>query len=215
MYDLIIRNGILYDGTGSSGYPADLGIRNGFITAVGDLHAADAQAVIDAAGRAVTPGLIDMHSHADCSLPMWPDAESLLGQGITTVFAGHCGMSLAPVTGYWLEQYFEGEALDQVIPQFPGGPIPGIGRVVRTDDLAAPFQKAYGTALDWRSFGEYLQHLERNGIGVNIAANVGHSQLRQQVLGFDARRAATPQETARMCDMLDTALSEGAYAGRG
>ena len=211
MLDLILQGGIVYDGTGSDGFTADMGIQGGFISAIGDLSGQAARSVVDARGRAITPGFIDMHSHADCSVPMWPDMESALGQGVTTCFAGHCGMGLAPVRHYWLEQCFDARAIDKIIPQFAGGPIPGVGRVVETARLRPAFREAYGEDLDWGSFGEYLAHLKRVGHGANLAINVGHSQLRQQVLGPSAERAATPEEIRRMVQELDRCFDEGAF----
>ena len=211
MLDLIIRGGTVYDGTGDDGFTADVGICDGSIVEVGNLGSQAARHIISAQGKAVTPGFIDMHSHADCSVPMWPDMESALGQGITTCFAGHCGMSLAPVHHYWLEQCFEARAFDKIIPQFAGGPIPGIGRVVKTEQLRPAFREAYGEELDWGRFGEYLAHLKRVGHGANLAVNVGHSQLRQQILGPCAERAATPEEIRQMVRELDRCLDEGAF----
>lgn len=211
MLDIIICGGTLYDGTGAPGVRADIGIRSGKIEKIGILDSEEAKVRIDASGKAVTPGLIDMHSHIDCSIPMWPNAESALGQGITTCFAGHCGMSVAPVPAFWLEQCFEQRAFDLVAEKLPGGPIPGDGRVVETDKLRPAFAQAYGETLDWSSFGEYLGHMERVGHGVNFSANVGHSQLRLQVLGRDCCRPATKEEISRMCTMLEESLQEGAF----
>ena len=211
MVDMIIRGGTVYDGAGGPGYKADVAVKGGIITQVGDLSGLTAQKEIDAAGRAVTPGFIDMHSHADCSVAMWPDMESALGQGITTCFAGHCGMGVAPVKNYWLEQCFEARAFNKVIPQIPGGPIPGDGRVLETSKLRQAFFEAYGQELDWSSFGEFVQHLGCVGHGANMAINVGHSQLRQQFMGHDARRAATGDEIAQMVRELERSLDEGAF----
>ena len=102
MSALLIQNGAVVDGTGRLPYPADVLIHGGEITAVAPCMEVPAGArVIDAAGKLVTPGFINMHAHSDCSAAMYPDMESTLGQGITTEFAGHCGLGVAPVERYW------------------------------------------------------------------------------------------------------------------
>jgi N-acyl-D-amino-acid deacylase len=211
MIDLIIRGGTIFDGTGAVGFRADVAVKNGYIVEIQDHVDHEAALAIDARGLAVTPGFIDMHSHADCSVPMWPDMESALGQGITTCFAGHCGMGVAPIPSLWLEQCFEGRAFNKLIPQVSGGPMPGKGRVLAVEVLRSAFEEVYDQPLDWRSFGEYLAHLERTGHGANLAICVGHNQLRQQILGHDAARAATPEEVKQMESELTRALDEGAF----
>ncbi len=210
MFDILILNGCIVDGTGTDGYMADLGIKDGIIAEIGDLSGVEADKIIDAAGKTVTPGFIDAHSHADCSAPMWPDMESSLGQGITTCVAGHCGMGIAPVHNYWLEQCFEEEAFSKLIPWKTGGPVPGFGRVLETETLKPVFEELYGQPLDWRTFGEYLDRLDR-GTGANLVCFVGHSQLRQQVLGAKANRPATEAERIAMGELLRKCLDEGAW----
>ena len=92
MYDLLLYNGLIFDGSGALPYHGDIGVKDGIIVAIGDLKDAQAKCRIDVAGRSVTPGFFDMHSHADLSIVQYPDAESLLGQGVTTAFCGQCGM---------------------------------------------------------------------------------------------------------------------------
>ena len=97
MHDIIIRNADIIDGTGKSAYQADVAVDGGQISDVGDLSRNGGRHVIEAEGHAVTPGFIDMHSHADFSLPIWPTADSMLHQGITTAVVGQCGLSPAPL----------------------------------------------------------------------------------------------------------------------
>ena len=92
MFDLIIRNGIVYDGTGASGISVDVGINGDAITAVGDLSTADGE-VLDAGGHAVSPGFIDLHTHSDNSFLVDPLADSKVRQGVTLELMGNCGMS--------------------------------------------------------------------------------------------------------------------------
>src|SRR6267142_7003213 len=95
--DILIRNGLLIDGTGSPGTIADLAVANGRIAAIGRNLAGDATRLIDATGLAVTPGFIDIKTHSDFTLPINPKAESTVRQGVTTEDIGHCGFSVAPV----------------------------------------------------------------------------------------------------------------------
>ena len=95
--DILIRGGLLFDGSGSPGVIADLAIRDGRIAAIGRNPAGDAAKTIDAAGLAVAPGFIDIKTHSDFTLPINPKAESKVRQGVTTEIIGHCGFSVAPV----------------------------------------------------------------------------------------------------------------------
>src|SRR3546814_9094587 len=97
-YDLVIRNGTLIDGTGAPARPADLGIAGGRIAALGDLGDAHGAVELDAAGRIVAPGFIDVHTHDDNALLVKPDMTYKTSQGVTTVVAGNCGLSLEPFT---------------------------------------------------------------------------------------------------------------------
>src|SRR3954454_9132182 len=96
-YDVLIRGGLLLDGTGAAGTPGDLAIRAGRIAAVGTELDGAAKKVIDAHGLAVAPGFIDIKTHSDFTLPLNPKAESKVRQGVTTEIVGHCGYSVAPV----------------------------------------------------------------------------------------------------------------------
>ena len=97
MLDILIRNGLVVDGSGAPRFPADVAIEGDRIADVGRLASARAETIIDAAGQMVTPGFVDMHSHSDMSIPILPTADSLAHQGITTVLFGQCGASPAPL----------------------------------------------------------------------------------------------------------------------
>ena len=96
-YDLLIRNGLLIDGTGRAGVVGDLAVAGGRIAGIGPRLAGSAKRVIDASGLAVAPGFIDIKTHSDFTLPINPKAESKVRQGVTTEIIGHCGFSVAPV----------------------------------------------------------------------------------------------------------------------
>jgi N-acyl-D-amino-acid deacylase len=96
LHDILIRDGLLFDGSGSAGVPGDLAIEAGRIAAMGKNLKGSARKTIDAAGLAVTPGFIDIKTHSDFTLPINPEAESKVRQGVTTEIVGHCGFSVAP-----------------------------------------------------------------------------------------------------------------------
>jgi N-acyl-D-amino-acid deacylase len=102
-YDILIRGGTIVDGSGAAGVPGDVGIAGGHIVAVGDLKKATATTVIDAAGRVVCPGFIDLHSHADRGIARYRAAENYIRQGVTTLVCGNCGSSPTDVAGFFEE----------------------------------------------------------------------------------------------------------------
>ncbi len=157
MFDLIIRNGKVIDGAGSPARRTDIGIRGDRIAELGDLGQAQAEKVIDAAGRMVTPGFIDIHTHSDETLFINPNVESKIHQGVTTEVAGNCGGSAAPVYGAALVE------LQQRVKEY------------ETIEVA------------WRSVGEYLDCLERLKLSTNYVTFVGHGRLRACVMGYDMR----------------------------
>jgi len=192
MFDLIIKNATIIDGSGAAAYAGDLAVKDGKIAAI----AADgkgfgpgvlAKEVFDAKGLVVTPGFIDIHSHSDLSLHVYPKSESRILQGVTTEIAGNCGESLAPLNtkNKDLLQAYVGEA---------------------------PFT--------WRSFGEYLDYMEKgefsmskegNGLSANFAGMVGHGNIRIMAMGFD-RRHCTMGELEDMKSILSDTIDEGAFA---
>jgi len=185
MYDIIIKNGRVIDGTGSPPFEADLAIKEQKICDIGRLNQTAARASIDAAGCAVAPGFIDMHSHADFSLPVNPTAESLLHQGITSAVVGQCGLSPAPL----LE-----ETRSQVIDAL-GGFFSGVAN-------ALPWS-------EWNSFADYLNFLKRRGVSLNVIPLVGQGVIRASVMGF-AEGRANEDQMARMKNELTKAMDQGA-----
>jgi N-acyl-D-amino-acid deacylase len=209
MYDLIIKNALLVDGSGNKPYIADIAIHNGLIARIGKIDDG-AERIIDASGKIAAPGFIDMHSHSDATLPAWPDAESSLGQGITTIFTGHCGLSPMPAGRYYGYSCFEDAAMAKVLPTPIGGPNPGYPQLVEPALLRPHYKKAYGADLDWSDVDSYYQHLEKSGIAPNIRSIAGHGQIRFQVLGIDNRRPSTEAELGQILDEVDAAMQAGA-----
>ena len=183
-FDLLLRNATLHDGTGSDPRPGAVGVSDGRIAAVGSLERVEAAEEIDCGGRALCPGFIDMHSHADWVLPQADHGgvlRPLVEQGITTLVAGNCGFSPAPF-----------------LPE-NSGLVPFLGRLLHDHDLD----------YTWSGMGEFLGHLEKQGVALNVAQFVGHGALRTAVKGLDPS-PATKEEVARMADLARQALDEGA-----
>lgn len=210
MHDLVIKSGTVIDGSGAQGFSADIAVDGGVISAVGRLSQNNARKVLDAGGKTVVPGFIDMHSHGDCSLPGFPDMENYIQQGVTTVFTGHCGLSIAPVYNYWVLMFPERPAFRALDLEPENGFVPGFGPMVPTDRLREVMQDTMGYQLDWSSFGQYLAHLSSKGTAGNILPLVGHAALRAQVTGPDFRRKARADEITLMKQYLVEAIEEGA-----
>ncbi len=180
MFDIVIEGGTIHDGTGSPGDAGDVGIAGDRIAALGDLRGAGAETRISAAGLVVAPGFIDLHTHSDFTLAANGRAESQVHQGVTTEVVGQCGSSCAPA------------------------------RTLQDAELIAPGFVAGAVDISWRSFGDYLDHLDGVPLGVNVAAFVGHGTIHRAVLG-DARRPADEDELDRMAALLEESIDQGAY----
>lgn len=112
IYDLVIRNGRIVDGTGAAGFSGDVAIEDGRIAAVGRIPAGSASAELDAAGLVVAPGFIDVHTHVDSTIHRLPKAENFVRDGVTTIVAGNCGSSVRDVKGYFERIRKEGAAVN-------------------------------------------------------------------------------------------------------
>jgi len=203
--DLILKGGTLVDGTGKPRRRADVGIAGDTIAAVGDLSQVAAEKVVDATGLVVTPGFIDMHSHADATVLHYPAGESAIGQGITTSVGGQCGSSMAPLHEYVGVGLWGANWRDQVAPAkyYAEGAI----EIEKVRQAA----KAYdGFDLDWAGFGEWLERVEKARPGINLVPLVGHGTIRTAVMGKDTKRQARPEEVAAMEQQVAQALEEGA-----
>lgn len=207
---LLIKNGVLVDGTGAAPRRADLLLGDGRIERIAASIASGDARVMDAEGRIVCPGFINMHSHSDCSVAMYPNMESALGQGITTEFAGHCGLGVAPIRDNWIYMFPEKRAFTRVMPEPIGGINPYAFYTVETEKMRRAFEEVYGEALDWTSYGEFIAHLRRRGTGTNLMLVAGQAHIRYQAMGRDFKRAATEAEIAAMEESLAEAMDNGA-----
>jgi N-acyl-D-aspartate/D-glutamate deacylase len=189
MAEVVIRAGTLVDGTGAPARRADVAVAGGRVVSVSDAGAGpDAGTVIDAEGLVVCPGFIDPHTHYDAQLFWDPAAASSTDHGVTTVLAGNCGFTLAPL------RPGDGDYLRRMMARVEGMPLAALEE---------------GVPWTWQTFGEYLGGLEGR-VGPNVGFLVGHCALRRYVMGPDAvGRAATPGEREAIAAELDAALAAG------
>ncbi|MFX1504330.1 MAG: amidohydrolase family protein, partial [Promethearchaeota archaeon] len=181
--DLIIKNGKIIDGTGNPWYKADIGIELGKIIDMGHLENISAVKEIDAKGLVVSPGFIDIHSHADATNFINPKQESTIRQGITTHIAGNCGYGLAPINP---------EKKDLVVNY--------IGDIVASSDQLK---------IDWTTFNEYSNKVQEVGISSNMMLLVGHGVVRIAAMGFE-NREPNESELKIMKDYVREAMESGA-----
>ncbi len=189
MLDLVIRNGLIIDGSGLPGRRGDVSIRDGKVVAVGG-RAGDARRELDATGKVVAPGFIDPHTHYDAQLCFDPYAFPAIEHGVTTVVPGNCSLSLAPLRADQRDAF---SRMFRLIEEMP--------------------EAAFDAGVDWRwgeGFGGWLDALAEN-IALNVAPLVGHSVLRMYVMGPEAQeRPATTDEIRAMADLLRACLDAGA-----
>ncbi len=187
--DLIITGGTVVDGTGVAARHADVAIDTGRIVAIGEVDDT-ATRTIDADGLVVAPGFVDLHTHYDAQLLWDATASPSPLHGVTTVFGGNCGFTLAPGGDAHVDY------LSRLMARVEGIPLPALQQ---------------GVPWDWQTFAEYLDRVEQHGTAVNAGFLCGHSALRRVVMGDDAvGHVATDEQIARMEQLLHDALTAGA-----
>ena len=188
MFDVIVRNGRIVDGSGEPGFIGDVAVKDGRIAAVGRVEG-EARQIVEAAGRVVAPGFIDPHTHFDVQLLWDGAARPALEHGITCVVPGNCSLSLAPL-----------RAADRARL---------VGMFQQIEELPP---EAFTQAFEWtwEDFAGYREAIEAD-LSINVAPLVGHSVIRLWVMGPAAQdRAATADEIVRMQDLLRECLQAGA-----
>lgn len=184
----VIKNGRVVDGTGSPAFVADVRIEDGRITAIGDNLTGDE--VVDATGRVVAPGFIDIHTHYDAQVFWDPALTPSCYHGVTTVVAGNCGFTIAPT-----------RAGDRDL----------IARTMEKVEDMDPATLNAGIPWEFETFGEYLDSIRTRGSLLNFASYIGHTALRIFVMGDEAvGRTATDDEIHRMATIVREAMDAGA-----
>ncbi len=195
-YDVIIRDGLWFDGTGSAPQTRTLGIRDGVVAAVAGpsdapLDDAGCPEVIDAAGKWIVPGFIDVHTHYDAEVLLDPGLRESVRHGVTTVLLGNCSLSTV---------YASSEDAADLFSRVE----------------AVPREYVYGalnSSKTWSTAAEYIEAIDALPLGPNVGSLLGHSDLRTAVLGLDRATDATVRPTAaelnKMAALLDQALEAG------
>ena len=186
MFDILIKNAEIIDGSGKGSYIGDIGVKDGRIHKIASIIDKESTKVIDAKGLTVTPGFIDIHSHTDWTVLVNPRAESKVRQGVTTEVVGNCGFTAAPVR----EEHFED------LMQY----------LVNTVFLSEEEKKKW----KWETQSDYINEIRTKGTSVNIASLVGHGTIRVGVMGFK-QDPPTKTELKKMADILKTELEKGLF----
>jgi N-acyl-D-amino-acid deacylase len=192
-HDVVIKNGTLVDGTGSPARRADVAVDGDRVTAVGQVDAGGASKIIDAEGRIVTPGFVDLHSHLDAQIGWDPLMSSSCYHGVTSVVMGNCGMTFAPVRRG--DAKVLAEAMEMV------------------EDIPASCILD-GLPWDWEGFDGYLDAVGSLPLGINAGGYVGDVAIRLYVAGdasCDPDFEASPQQLAEMAQLVEAALEAGAF----
>ena len=189
-YDLVIRNGTIVDGSGAPRFTGDVAVRDGLIAAVGKVHGSGTEE-IDAAGKVVAPGWVDIHTHYDGQATWDAEMAPSSWHGVTTVVMGNCGVGFAPAAPerhQWLISLMEG------VEDIPGTAL------------------AEGMKWDWESFPEYLDALERMPRSIDVGTHVPHGAVRAYVLGDREMPGAvsTDDDIAQMSAIVEEGIRAGA-----
>jgi N-acyl-D-aspartate/D-glutamate deacylase len=188
-YDLVVKNGVVIDGSGLTGYRADVGVKDGRIAFIGRI-ATPARETIDAEGHVVTPGFVDGHTHMDAQIFWDPIGTSSCYHGITSVVMGNCGFTLAPCREREADLVFR--------------------NLERAEDLSRDAMLA-GIKWRWETFPEFLDVLDTLPKGINYAGYIGHSAVRTYVMGERAfTEAAREDDLKAMTHHVREAIKAGA-----
>ncbi|MDZ4866676.1 MAG: D-aminoacylase [Alphaproteobacteria bacterium] len=188
-HDIVIRGGLVVDGTGAKPFEGDVAITGEKIAAMGRIDG-NGRREIDAKGCVVSPGFVDLHTHLDAQIGWDPDLTPVSWHGVTTVLMGNCGVTFAPC-----------KAEDR-------GLLAGMMEAVEDIPRDAIMN---GLPWDWETYGDYLSSIERLNPRLNVAGMIGHCALRFYVMGERAvEENATEQEKQQMADLVGRSIDDGA-----
>ncbi len=173
MLDLLIQNGLVFDGIGSPPLRGDIGIKKGKIVAIASSLPAHAHQIVDAAGLWVTPGFIDIHTHYDLEVEIAPGLSESVRHGVTSVVMGNCSLSIAIGQPQMLADIFQ-----------------------RVETLSHKLiEKWLKQSISWQTPADYLKHLQELPLGANVAPLLGHSALRAHVMGLERSLTVQPSHS--------------------
>jgi len=196
-WDTLIRNALLFDGSGSAPVSADIAIKNGMVAEIAaTLPQEQAAQVIDASGQWAMPGLLDIHTHLDLEVELDPRLPEVVRHGTTTVVVGNCSLGVA----------FGAQTTSTQNPI--------VDCFTRVENIPKSVLQKCVEKIHWNNTGEYLDHFALMPLGPNVAALLPHSMLRIEVMGLDAAisRAPTDGELQSMSTLLSAAMDQG-YVG--
>jgi len=201
-FDVKISKARIVDGKNKE-YIGSIGVKDGRIIETGKVTG-DTEREIDASGLYALPGFVDPHSHGDWGFAWYPNCESAVMQGCTTVVAGQCGLSPAPLREYvqapgvlWDEVYekdpylYHGKSLHKL------------------EDINELHEAKFGWKIEYKTMGNYFELLRKQGIGINYVPLVGHGTIKYCVMGEDYKREAKPEEVSEMKELIHQAMTEG------
>jgi N-acyl-D-aspartate/D-glutamate deacylase len=204
---LLIKDGMIVDGSGRPAFNGSIAISGERIVEIGKIATEDYDRIIDAEGLVISPGFIDAHSHADKTLLLYPTAPSFVMQGVTTTIGGNCGNTAAPMENYWpLNMFWDLDAIYELKPfKYQSK------EIIPLKDFKPKAKELYGLDVDWRTFREFLARLERTGLSVNHVPLVGHNTIRTEAMGTDYARKPTANELDKIKRMIVEAMEAGAF----
>ncbi|MBN1683097.1 D-aminoacylase [Candidatus Bathyarchaeota archaeon] len=182
MFDIIIENGLVIDGSGNPWFKSDVGIIDNRIVSIGKLKGLKSNKKINAKNHIVSPGFIDIHSHSDYPILIDHYVESKVYQGVTLEVIGNCGTSAAPMNKN-VKEYREKYARSGLDEEFK---------------------------YDWSTMKEYLDKIDKKGVAFNVATFVGHGTIRQNIMGYE-NRSPSDTELRKMKKLVDNSIEEGAF----
>jgi N-acyl-D-amino-acid deacylase len=183
VYSIVLSNGKIIDGCGNTWFWGDLAIQDGHIAQISFPGSLKGERTFDIQGNYVAPGFIDIHTHSDLTILIYPQAESAVHQGVTTHLVGNCGMSPTPITEARLDE----------IKTYWGAP-----------------SRAEQLSWEWRSFDNYLNAIVKSGTAINVGTLIGHGAVRIAVMGFE-ERAPSSIELERMQALTREGMQAGAF----
>lgn len=205
-YDVLVRDGLIVDGTGKASFKGSLAVRGDQIVGVGELGGAKADEVVDAKGQVTSPGFVDAHGHADHTIFLYPLAESYVEQGVTTCIGGNCGFTPAPLKDHWLSLFWDIDAFHELCPFKYYPP-----EIVQLNEFKKKAGELYGLDIDWRSFPEFMARLQATKFSPNLVTFVGHNTIRVAVMEEDQKRKPKDAELDEMKRLVEDAMEAGAW----